>query len=306
MPDAWTAERVVDAELARALLAAQFPELAGASLAPLGTGWDNTAWLVAGSWVFRFPRRPIAVPLIEREIALLPAIAPRVPLPIPVPEKAGRPEERFPWPWAGHRLVPGRTADSAALADDARAAAAVPLARFLAALHAFPPGEAAALGAGGDDIGRLDVAARGETARAALSDLRGRGVLDTADVARVERVLDGARAPASAPAPARTLVHGDLYARHLLVDGAGRLAGVIDWGDVHLGGPAVDLSVAHRFLPPGARDAFRRAYGPIDEATWRLAGFRAAAHAARTLLYAVCVGDTDLAREERRTLGGLD
>ena len=47
-------------------------------------------------------------------------------------------------------------------------------------------------------------------------------------------------------------VHGDLYARHLLLDETRLPSGVIDWGDVHLGDPALDLSVAISFLPPAA------------------------------------------------------
>jgi aminoglycoside phosphotransferase (APT) family kinase protein len=37
------------------------------------------------------------------------------------------------------------------------------------------------------------------------------------------------------------LAHGDLHVRHLLVDEAGALAGVIDWGEVCRGHPASEL-----------------------------------------------------------------
>ena len=46
----------------------------------MGAGWDNTAYLVNGEWVFRFPRRTIAVPLLEAEGRVLPKLAPRLPL----------------------------------------------------------------------------------------------------------------------------------------------------------------------------------------------------------------------------------
>src|SRR5262245_40038701 len=134
MNEPWAAEHVVDVELARALIEDQFPELVPAKVEPFGVGWDNTAYLVNTKWVFRFPRRSIAAPLIERELALLPAIAPRVTLPIPVPRFAGRPEERFAWPFAGYRVLEGRTASR--LSHDLRGRAAEPLGRFLAALHA--------------------------------------------------------------------------------------------------------------------------------------------------------------------------
>jgi aminoglycoside phosphotransferase (APT) family kinase protein len=114
------------------------------------------------------------------------------------------------------------------------------------------------------------------------------------DVDRLTQVVRGA--PPAAPVPP-VLVQGDLYARHLLVDDGARLAGVIDWGDVHIGERAVDLSVAHGFLPPRARAAFRQAYGPIDAPTWARAAARAVQHAALLACFALHVGDADLRRE---------
>jgi aminoglycoside phosphotransferase (APT) family kinase protein len=302
----WDPEQTVDAALARALIEAQFPDLAPAQVAPLGVGWDNSAFLVGGTWVFRFPRRAVAVPLLERETRLLPALAPCLPLPIPVPQRVGRPGPAFPWPFAGYLLLPGRTACAAALDDRQRAVAAGPLGAFLAALHAFPVAEAAARGAGADEIGRTDVPARTAKARGTLAELDRLGLLDPGGRARLERVLDAA--PTARPGADRVppvLVHGDLYVRHVLVDARARPAGVIDWGDVHLGERAVDLALAHWCLPPAAHETFRRAYGPIDDDTWRLAAFRAAYHAASVVRYAQRVGDADLLREGRLALRWL-
>ncbi len=95
------------------------------------------------------------------------------------------------------------------------------------------------------------------------------------------------------------LCHGDLYARHLLVDGAGRLCGVIDWGDVHAGQAAVDLGIAHGFLPPEARGAFLRAYGPVEPGAWAFARLRALFYATALMLYADEEGDGALLREAR-------
>ena len=93
------------------------------------------------------------------------------------------------------------------------------------------------------------------------------------------------------------MAHGDLYASHLLVDETAALCGVIDWGDVPVGNPGVDLAIAHGFLPAAARDTFRQAYGPIDEDTWRLARLRALSHAAAVVVYGHDIGDTALVRE---------
>jgi aminoglycoside phosphotransferase (APT) family kinase protein len=89
-------------------------------------------------------------------------------------------------------------------------------------------------------------------------------------------------------------VHGDLYARHLLLDQRNRLCGVIDWGDVHYGLPAVDLSVVHMMVPVPFHDAFFEAYGPVDERAWRFARYRARHHASFALESALALGDERL------------
>ena len=60
-------------------------------------------------------------------------------------------------------------------------------------------------------------------------------------------------------------MHGDLHFRHLLV-GGGVARGVIDWGDVCLSDPAIDLPLLWSFVPPRGRAAFLDAYGPVNEA----------------------------------------
>jgi aminoglycoside phosphotransferase (APT) family kinase protein len=88
---AWTAERVVTAGEAAALLRRQFPALRAASVEPLAEGWDRPVHVVDGRWAFRFPRRAMALPGVAREVAVLPSIAAALPLPVPVPAFAGVP-----------------------------------------------------------------------------------------------------------------------------------------------------------------------------------------------------------------------
>ena len=57
------------------------------------------------------------------------------------------------------------------------------------------------------------------------------------------------------------LVHGDLHVRHVLVGPVGRPSAVIDWGDLAIADPSVDLSLYWSQLDGPARDAFRDAYG---------------------------------------------
>jgi aminoglycoside phosphotransferase (APT) family kinase protein len=297
----WTAERSVSPELARDLIELRFPALAPVRVESPSEGWDNVAYLVNGSYIFRFPRRGIAAGLIRTEAAVLPVIAPRLPLEVPVPLFAGEPEERFPWPFAGYRRIAGRTACRANLDDEQRRRAAVALGRFLRALHAVPREEADRAGAGPDTLARLDVGKHRGMVTERLDELQAKGLWD--DVRPWREIAEAM--PADLPPGGPVLVHGDLYARHILVDDQSAPCGVIDWGDVHLGEPALDLSIAHGFLPPAARDAFRAAYGPIDEETWRKARFRALFHTVILLLYGADIGDADLIREARTALRNI-
>ncbi|HEV3089746.1 MAG TPA: phosphotransferase [Candidatus Elarobacter sp.] len=287
----WTAEREVTRDEARALIGAQFPELAGASVEPFGNGWDNTAYLVGDIYVFRFPRRTIAVELIEREIAILPIIAPLLPTPIPVPRFTGTPAETFPWPFAGYAHLAGTTA--CALPDAAGGEAlARELGVFLRALHAIDPSAAVERGLPPDQLGRLVHERRLAMARDRLDALRGAGIIDDP-----QPLLDEMSAIAPQPGEgALRLVHGDFYARHVLVDDRGELSGVIDWGDMHLGDPALDLAIADLVLTAEHQPAFFAAYGPVDARTRARARYRAIYHAALVADYGAKASDPALQR----------
>jgi len=253
----WTPDVEVDEPLVRSLLA-QFPELAGASLRPLATGWDNSVWVVDERYAFRIPHRGVAIPGVQRELALLPELAPLLPLPVPRPVFVGRPAEGYPWPFFGAELLPGEEAGSARLGEEQqRLAVALELARFLRTLHAVEPHEALPR----DPNGREDMAKRSLLAREELGRLERLGVWRAP--AEAEELLAAAE---DLPPPEPPVVaHGDLHFRHLLVDG-GHASGVIDWGDVCLADPAIDLPLLWSFVAPEQRGAFLDAYGPVADA----------------------------------------
>jgi aminoglycoside phosphotransferase (APT) family kinase protein len=244
----WSPEIEVGEELARRLVGEQFPELPATAFELLGEGWDNTAWLVDGEWVFRFPRRKIALPGVERELALLPELAPQLPRPVPRPELVGRPGAAFPWPFFGARLVEGVELLEADVVD--RAALARDLGEFLRALHDAE----VAYELPYDPISRADMSFRVPRARQRLEEI---GV----EVPGAEELFEAALA--LPPPELGAVVHGDLHLRHALVAG-GRLSGVIDWGDACRSDPAVDLVLVWAALPPAARPAFFAAYGDLD------------------------------------------
>jgi aminoglycoside phosphotransferase (APT) family kinase protein len=145
---------------------------------------------------------------------------------------------------------------------------------------------------------RLDIPHRAAQTREKLKYLAEHRLFDPIDV--LEAIVESI--PSNYRPRADVLVHGDLYSRHLIVDDRGRVAGVIDWGDVHLGEPATDLMVAWAMLPPSARAEFFSAYGEVDALTWKLSRFRALNHTGNVIPYAHQTGDEPLLRECLRAL----
>lgn len=252
----WAAEVVVDEELVRRLLA-RFPELEVRSLRMLAEGWDNSVWVVDERYAFRFSRRAIAIPGVEREIAVLPRLAPLLSLPVPRPVLVGDPGKCYPWPFFGCELLPGVEAGDAALDDDARLGVGLELARFLRTLHSVDLDVPLPL----DFNGRADMPKRTALAREEVAELERLGLWRAPP--QVTGLLDEAeRLPPPEPP---VLVHGDLHFRHILVQGRAA-SGVIDWGDVCRSDPAIDLPLLWSFVPPDGRGAFLHAYGEVNEA----------------------------------------
>jgi aminoglycoside phosphotransferase (APT) family kinase protein len=260
-PVPWEAERIVTAEQATSLVAGAFPALRGLPVRQFAEGWDNTVLLVDETWAFRFPRRAVTLPAFRRESAVLPQIAPLLPLPIPVPELIGTDDDPAdPWPFTGARLIPGQELADALLADDARVDAASAVGAFLRALHAPTTRTAVNVELPRDPMHRGHPQARMQSTRETLDQLVTSQVW-TRDPAVDTLLADADRL--GPPTGEPVLVHGDLHARHLLVDAAGRASGVIDWGDVCLADPAVDLSLAYAAFAGPARAALLAQYGTV-------------------------------------------
>ena len=236
-----SADVTIDTSLVRALLQEQHPDLAHLSLNEVGDGWDNKLFRLGEDLVVRLPRRPASAALIEHEQRWLPRLAAQLPLPVPVPLRAGRRGCGFPWSWS---VVPWLAGQSALLAPvDDVATAAVALGQFLRALHHRAPGDAPH-----NPWRSVPLTARVHTLREHLQQAAG---VDRAAVLDLwERAVS--TPPWSGPP---LWIHGDLHPGNLLVSG-GRLSAVIDFGDLAAGDPATDLSVAWMVLPPSARLTF--------------------------------------------------
>ncbi|WP_067467687.1 phosphotransferase [Actinomadura macra] len=296
----WAPEREITPETVARLLDEAFPDLRGAPVERLAAGWDNTVFLVDGAWAFRFPRREIAVPGVEREIAALPVLAPRLPLPVPVPHYVGRPSAVFPWPFWGGRMIAGRELAEVRPPDARRVRVAAETGAFLRALHDPALAEEAGPHLPNDPLGRADVAKRASMALERLRNLAAQGLWRT-DAAVTGLLAEAGRGDAAGGVP--VVCHGDLHVRHLLLRPDGRAAGVIDWGDVCLADPGVDLSLAYAGFTGDARAVFLAEYGPVPARSERVARTLAVFLSATLAEYAAATGRDGLLTEALAGIG---
>ncbi|EDY50519.1 aminoglycoside phosphotransferase family protein [Streptomyces clavuligerus] len=269
----------VTADLITELLRDQHPDLADLPLTFGARGWDNQLWRLGDDLAVRLPwATEDADELLLKEHALLPAIAPRLPLRIPVPQRLGQPSERFPRPWIVTTWVPGEPADRAPATRGAEAADT--LAAFLSALHRPAPADTPA----GRHRRGGPLADSTESFAFFLKEATERGLLP--DPEAVREVWDDAVAAPAWTGPAQWL-HADLHPANLLTKD-GDFCGVIDFGDLCAGDPACDLASSWMLLPDGFIDRFHRSYGPAaDAATLR----RARGWAVSKALACLIIGD---------------
>lgn len=246
----------IDEDLARSLVAAQFPQWRDLPVRAVRHGGnDHRIFRLGDELSVRLPSAPGYVPQVRKEQEWLPRLAPGLPLPIPAIEGAGDPTDLFPAPWSVYRWMPGEPASVAEVTDGERFAS--DLAAFLVRLRAADATGAPAPGLhsafrGGplehwdDEMGDL------------LHRVHGRERDLAAGIWR-----DALAAPFT---DAPVWFHGDVSVNNLLVRD-GRLSAVIDFGCSAAGDPACDTVFRWTAADAGARAQYARDY-EADDATW--------------------------------------
>ncbi|HEX2863987.1 MAG TPA: phosphotransferase [Deinococcales bacterium] len=222
------------------------PELG--PLEALGEGDYCRAYLNPAGEVVLLARTPEASRAVQAAAALLPGLAPRLPLPVPRPRLLGRfgPEGLAA---IAYPLVPGEPLEPeryAELPGEGRAAVAGQLGAFIAAVHATPEAEWRAGGVpecaypfAAMEDGLRDGPPDEEFAADLRLASRWLNAAELADLyAHQAAYLDG-------PPPGLVLTHNELSPAHLLFDpAAGRLTGIIDFNGLIATDPARDCLYA--------------------------------------------------------------
>lgn len=283
-------------DLVRALLNEQHPDLADGAVTFGARGWDNQIWRLGEDLAVRIPwQTEDAGALLRKEYRWLPKLAPSLPLAVPVPQRLGEPSALYPQPWMVTTWVPGTPGDLAPVARGENSAEA--LASFLAAMHRAAP-EGAPEGRSGRG-GPLDQFEEGlswqlDLVKDLCAEVEGETSETAPDADPVRAVWENALAAPMWSGPAMWL-HGDLHPANVLT-ADGRLCGVIDFGDLCAGDPALDIAAAWILLPDAdAIDRFRRT-NPLaqDDTTWRRARGWAVWRALGSVL--IAIGDHDGAK----------
>jgi aminoglycoside phosphotransferase (APT) family kinase protein len=249
----------IDAELARRLVARQFPQWAGLPVEPVALdGWDNRTFRLGDKLSVRLPCGDWYAEQVAKEQRWLPVLAPQVPLPIPAPVAQGAPDDEagYPYPWSVYRWLDGEPAATALVADPPAFAEA--LAGFLVALERASADGGPAPGRHnffrGGPLGTYE----GETVEA-IDALGGEIPRDA-----VQRAWADAMRTRWEREP--VWFHGDVAVGNLLVRD-GRLAAVLDFGSSGVGDPACDMVIAWTYFAGESRARFRAARG-VDDGTW--------------------------------------
>ncbi len=296
MGNVWDAEIDISLESALQLIQKTFPDIKAKSIEEFGVGWDNVAFLVDDTFVFRFPRRKCAIPLLQREHLALPILKEHLSASIPNPSYFSTGCEEFPYPFVGYQIIKGKTACSCNLSSSSRVKLAKDIALFLKQLHSIPIEHVSACNLPFDELQRLNARRMISRLKTSLQNTKSLGFVE--DIACYDFILDKVY---DKKLVQDTIVHGDVYARHLLIDDS-RFVGVIDFGDIHIGDKAVDLTIVHSFLPKKSHEVFREEYGYIDAQTWELARLRALYAASILVEYSYDRKDQSLLKESLTTL----
>ncbi len=220
----------------------QFPDLPIRSISFLGAGWANRVCLVNQTLIFRFPRNSSSEKRLLQEIRLLPILGPELPIPIPHYEYISFTSEAYPFAFVGYVLLPGEAIPHPIPALRQATWWRKQAGAFLTALHRIPISKVIEAGLAG-----YQTAQAWRDARAAKHAQYERHVFPLLPASQrkiiislLEKTISDERMVAFSP----VVLHQDFDFHNFLVDlEKQQITGVLDFGSISIGDPAVDITL---------------------------------------------------------------
>jgi aminoglycoside phosphotransferase (APT) family kinase protein len=249
---------VTDIAEHRTLVERLFPSLEVTSFEPIGEGWTVFTYEVNGDTIVQLPRSAYAAEHLRMQMRTLPDLARELPAAIPDPELTSDEPTVM-----AYRKLEGVSLDAPPDGPWPEQ-----LGRFLSDLHAVLP-EILGLRA----MSPADVA---DAFDAELSSMRDRvlPLLDAPTRRRLAARFDAYLRDRANRTFAPCVTHGDIGPEHILVSDRGDLVGVLDWEELAIGDPVVDLTWLLRTHPAEAERTLAAYGGAPDPAFRARAAFR--------------------------------
>ncbi|MEM7365652.1 MAG: aminoglycoside phosphotransferase family protein, partial [Pseudomonadota bacterium] len=258
-------ELPISTTLVRNLVDTNFPEYKALSLRALSaTGSSNRNFRLGDEYLVRLPRQPGGGESIDKEARWTSILGNELPVAVPDIVGVGAPAMEYPEQWSIVRWQPG-SHPSTSSANRTDSGFAKSLAELIGAFRKISVTQEAQAEPSlrrhyrGNPLYQHDRRFRENLASCkALSELD----LDL-DAALV--IWEEALSLPASPMTDDHWFHGDIVAENLLLDKAGQLTGLLDFGGVGLGDPTVDLHGCWEILDADGREIVRQRLGLSDE-----------------------------------------
>ncbi|WP_435300205.1 aminoglycoside phosphotransferase family protein [Timonella sp. A28] len=242
-PDSFSVSET-SANLVHQLVREHLPAFAGFPVSLAAQGWDNIMFRVGAHHAARFPQRMEALPLLHNEIKWLATAAAPLTVSVPTISHVVAPSSLFPHPWTVVTWIDGSR--GLAQSPQSRDVIVRELGQQLAALHRPAPQNAPRNPYRGGPLTERNTVMRERTR--SLPELNALNTVWEAALSAPEWKHDG------------WWCHGDLHPGNYVLHEDHKLAGIIDFGDLCAGDPALDLMTAWTSFTETGRSQFFDSY----------------------------------------------
>lgn len=221
-----------------ALIHEEFPEFAWNRYTCITEGWDHFVIVFDDNFVFRFPLDEDSVRRLVTEIEVLKYVKTLTSVTVPCYSRIACDNS-----FAGYPIVPGVVLTPErfkSFAPDIQNIVIAQLADFLSSIHGASI-KNTPLARVSDSLLSED---QEEIRALAGKQLKER--LSRAELLVVDNILQRVDALLSTNLP-RVFIHNDIYSRHLLWEMSKQELGIIDFGDMSVGDPAIDFSELYAY-----------------------------------------------------------